>query len=64
MKKLSVAKWERVVTTFVKLFKTTTPHQLFDENLRMEADGTPDVADSPGQCINTFQMLSLTLPNS
>ncbi|KAG8903868.1 guanine nucleotide exchange protein for ADP-robosylation factor [Tulasnella sp. 403] len=35
-KKLSSARWERVVKTFVRLFKTTTPHQLFDETLRME----------------------------
>ena len=39
-KKLSAEKWERVVTTFVKLFKTTTPHQLFDENLRTDVDGS------------------------
>ncbi|KAJ6539319.1 hypothetical protein B0H19DRAFT_1178426 [Mycena capillaripes] len=38
--KLSAARWERVATTFVKLFKTTTPHQLFDESLRVEIDGT------------------------
>lgn len=50
MKKLSAARWERVVTTFVKLFKTTTPHQLFDENLRTDVDGsTPDVSESAGK---------------
>ncbi|KAG5219415.1 guanine nucleotide exchange protein for ADP-robosylation factor [Salix suchowensis] len=38
IKKLSVVKWERIITTFVKLFKTTTPHQLFDERLRVEID--------------------------
>ncbi|KAH9954231.1 hypothetical protein BC827DRAFT_1262273 [Russula dissimulans] len=43
IKKLSVARWERVATTFVKLFRTTTPHQLFDENLRVEIDsGMPE----------------------
>lgn len=43
VKKLSVPRWERVATTFVKLFRTTTPHQLFDENLRIEIDsGTPE----------------------
>jgi len=43
VKKLSVARWERVATTFVKLFRTTTPHQLFDESLRVEIDnGTPE----------------------
>ncbi|KAG6873306.1 hypothetical protein C0995_000459 [Termitomyces sp. Mi166 len=36
--KLSSMRWERVTTTFVKLFRTTTPHQLFDENLRVEID--------------------------
>ncbi|KAH9844154.1 uncharacterized protein C8Q71DRAFT_819716 [Rhodofomes roseus] len=47
VKKLSPARWERVATTFVKLFRTTTPHQLFDDNLRVELDGsTPDLSDS------------------
>lgn len=49
--KLSSARWERVATTFVKLFRTTTPHQLFDESLRVEIDGnTAEVAD-PSGCI-------------
>ena len=39
VKKLSPARWERIATTFVKLFRTTTPHQLFDESLRLEIDG-------------------------
>ncbi|KAH9970807.1 hypothetical protein BJV74DRAFT_866467 [Russula compacta] len=55
IKKLSVARWERVATTFVKLFRTTTPHQLFDESLRVEIDsGTPEpqeTNDSDGQAI-------------
>lgn len=55
MKKLSPARWERVATTFVKLFRTTTPHQLFDESLRVEIDGNvSDLPDSPetnGQAI-------------
>ena len=34
--KLSPPRWERVTTTFVKLFRTTAPHQLFDESLRVE----------------------------
>ncbi|KAI0774114.1 Sec7-domain-containing protein [Fomes fomentarius] len=49
IKKLSAARWERVATTFVKLFRTTTPHQLFDESLRVEIDGSSsstDVQDS------------------
>ena len=52
VKKLSAARWERVATTFVKLFKTTTPHQLFDENLRVEIDGSnSDLQDSPGMLL-------------
>ncbi|KAH8982655.1 Sec7-domain-containing protein [Lactarius hatsudake] len=55
VKKLSVARWERVATTFVKLFRTTTPHQLFDESLRVEIDsGTPEpqeMNDADGQAI-------------
>ncbi|EED81268.1 predicted protein [Postia placenta Mad-698-R] len=55
VKKLSPARWERVATTFVKLFRTTTPHQLFDESLRVEIDGNvSDLPDSPetnGQAI-------------
>ncbi|KAI9509449.1 Sec7-domain-containing protein [Russula earlei] len=55
VKKLSVVRWERVATTFVKLFRTTTPHQLFDESLRVEIDsGTPEpqeTNDGDGQAI-------------
>ncbi|EMD40859.1 hypothetical protein CERSUDRAFT_131198 [Gelatoporia subvermispora B] len=46
--KLTPSRWEQVATTFVKLFRSTTPHQLFDENLRVEIDGSsPDLQDSP-----------------
>lgn len=54
VRKLSPARWERVATTFVKLFRTTTPHQLFDESLRVEIDGgadMPDSAESNGQAM-------------
>ena len=45
VKKLSAERWERVVSTFIRLFRTTTPHQLFDENLRGEVDGpSPDTS--------------------
>jgi len=48
VRKLSADRWERIVTTFVRLFKTTTPHQLFDESLRVEIDNSniepPDAA--------------------
>ncbi|KAH7916093.1 Sec7-domain-containing protein [Hygrophoropsis aurantiaca] len=53
--KLSPSRWERVASTFVKLFRTTTPHQLFDENLRIEIDGSTtelsDPNESNGQAI-------------
>ena len=58
VKKLSVARWERVATTFVKLFRTTTPHQLFDENLRVEIDsGTPEPQETNG----TAPLLNIAL---
>jgi brefeldin A-inhibited guanine nucleotide-exchange protein len=48
--KLSPTKWERVTTTFVKLFRTTTPHQLFDESLRVEIDeSAPEPAEGAGK---------------
>ncbi|KAF9075862.1 hypothetical protein BDP27DRAFT_1314622 [Rhodocollybia butyracea] len=58
--KLSAARWERVATTFVKLFKTTTPHQLFDESLRVEIDGSsPELGDeSNGQTILPAPLMS------
>lgn len=37
-RQLSPTDWERVITTFVWLFKTTTPYQLFDESLRAEVE--------------------------
>ena len=37
-RQLSPAHWERVITTFVWLFKTTTPYQLFDESLRADVE--------------------------
>ncbi|KAI0347121.1 Sec7-domain-containing protein [Trametopsis cervina] len=55
VKKLSAERWERVATTFVKLFKTTTPHQLFDESLRVEIDGSSsdlqETTETNGQAI-------------
>ena len=49
MKKLSTPRWERVTSTFAKLFKTTTPHQLFDDALRVEIDdGGSNIDDTPG----------------
>ncbi|KAF7301642.1 Guanine nucleotide exchange factor [Mycena indigotica] len=47
VQKLSAARWDRITTTFVKLFKTTTPHQLFDESLRIDIDGSsPEPSES------------------
>ncbi|KAH9853654.1 hypothetical protein C2E23DRAFT_822161 [Lenzites betulinus] len=55
VKKLGASKWERVATTFVKLFRTTTPHQLFDESLRVEIDSNgmeiQDTAESNDQAM-------------
>ncbi|KAJ3922763.1 hypothetical protein F5877DRAFT_33031 [Lentinula edodes] len=51
--KLSPARWERVATTFVRLFKTTTPHQLFDETLREEiADSSSEIAEGKIEVIH------------
>jgi len=62
VKKLSVARWERVAATFVKLFRTTTPHQLFDENLRVEIDsGTPEPQETNGRSLILLGYTSLTL---
>lgn len=50
VKKLSPARWERIAGTFVKLFRTTTPHQLFDESLRVEIDGnSSDIHEPSGR---------------
>lgn len=49
VKKMSPARWDRITATFVKLFRTTTPHQLFDESLRVDIEGSPsDFADTNG----------------
>ncbi|KIY73726.1 Sec7-domain-containing protein [Cylindrobasidium torrendii FP15055 ss-10] len=52
--KLSSTRWERVIRTFLTLFKTTTPYSLFDENLRFELDpsATADLQEeNSGQTI-------------
>ncbi|KZW03822.1 hypothetical protein EXIGLDRAFT_743524 [Exidia glandulosa HHB12029] len=46
--KLSVDKWERVIKSLIGLFKLTTPHQLYDEKLRVEID-EPEQADNEPQ---------------
>lgn len=52
VKKLSTSRWERVASTFAKLFKTTTPHQLFDDALRVEIDDNgSNIDDTPGEVV-------------
>lgn len=46
--RLSATRWEQVASTFVKLFRTTTPHQLFDETLRLEIDSNSVDLDASG----------------
>ncbi|KAG8732664.1 guanine nucleotide exchange protein for ADP-robosylation factor [Ceratobasidium sp. 423] len=43
--KLTNAQWDTVVMTFLRLFKGTTPHQLFDESLRVEGEVVPVAGD-------------------
>ncbi|SCZ88352.1 BZ3500_MvSof-1268-A1-R1_Chr2-1g04354 [Microbotryum saponariae] len=56
VEKLSPARWERIVSTFVQLFKTTTAFQLFDENLLLpESTDTPaESTDSAAAAANGF----------
>jgi brefeldin A-inhibited guanine nucleotide-exchange protein len=56
VRKLSTARWDRVVTAFVRLFKTTTPHQLFDESLRSDFDGPPSENTDPAGRFVCFEM--------
>ena len=44
VQKLSPERWERIVSTFVHLFKTTTAFQLFDENLLL-----PQAEEAPAE---------------
>lgn len=56
--KLSPQLWQRVITTFVWLFKTTTPYQLLDERLRTEVEETsetPASAESGSHPIDSIQ---------
>ncbi|SCV72092.1 BQ2448_4786 [Microbotryum intermedium] len=56
VEKLSPARWERIVSTFVQLFKTTTAFQLFDENLLLpESTDTPaEPAETAAAAVNGF----------
>lgn len=42
MEKLSPERWEKIVSTFTQLFKTTTAYQLFDPSLLL-----PESTDTP-----------------
>ncbi|KAI0326659.1 hypothetical protein GY45DRAFT_1258565 [Cubamyces sp. BRFM 1775] len=64
VKKLSPARWERVATTFVKLFRTTTPHQLFDESLRIEIDGNSQEAQDTAESTDQAMIPAPLSPNS
>lgn len=58
VKKLSSSRWERVTFTFVRLFRTTTPHELFDEELRVEIDGSVEAASDSMGMDNCYPLLS------
>lgn len=55
VEKLSPDRWERIVSTFVQLFKTTTAYQLFDENLLITSvEGvSPDTPNPNGFIVPT-----------
>jgi len=57
---LSSARWEQVTTTFVRLFRTTTPYQLFDESLRVEIDASADATEADTE-INGVSILPAPL---
>jgi hypothetical protein len=59
--KLSLSQWQQLTTAFVKLFKMTTPHQLFDESLRIELSDSSNTPDAPGnllELLNTLRVLN------
>ncbi|KAJ3508228.1 hypothetical protein NLJ89_g5873 [Agrocybe chaxingu] len=62
--KLSPSRWERVTTTFVRLFRTTTPYQLFDESLRVEIDSSSETADTSTEANGTAILPAPLSPNS
>jgi hypothetical protein len=56
VKKLSPQKWERIVTAFVQLFKTTTAYQLFDETLRSDRELAPGDPSADEGLSQSFEM--------
>ncbi|GAA6059055.1 hypothetical protein JCM10212_001280 [Sporobolomyces blumeae] len=47
VQKLSPERWERIVSTFVQLFKTTTAYQLFDPSLLLPSSDDSPAAEAP-----------------
>jgi len=62
--KLSPTRWERVTTTFVRLFRTTTPYQLFDESLRVEIDNASEATESNSESTGVVILPAPLSPNS
>ncbi|KIM46215.1 hypothetical protein M413DRAFT_441285 [Hebeloma cylindrosporum] len=62
--KLSPSRWERVTTTFVRLFRTTTPYQLFDESLRVEIDNSSEATESTTESSGVAILPAPLSPNS
>ena len=56
VRKLTPPLWQKIVTTLVQLFQTTTAYQLFDENLRLPLD--PDAPESPSESSCAYAMKS------
>lgn len=54
VQKLSPDRWERITSTFVHLFKTTTAYQLFDENLLVGEPEDPNRAPDVAASSNSF----------
>ena len=59
--KLSGERWERIVSTFVQLFKTTTAYQLFDPTLLLPDSAQPPASSSSSPS-TTFAPLSPPVP--
>lgn len=47
VQKLSPERWEKIVSTFIQLFKTTTAYQLFDDQLRLPELDNPSANSVP-----------------
>ncbi|GAA6007006.1 hypothetical protein JCM10207_009168 [Rhodosporidiobolus poonsookiae] len=66
VEKLSPERWERIVSTFVQLFKTTTAYQLFDPTLLLpqNENAVPDSTSSASAAPNGFAPFSPAPDNS